>query len=132
MARPSVPDVDNKRTVPFRTTKPGYRALMMFMKLKDITIQEIIREAVEVRLDQLHAEMSKKIDMHIPTPYELGTWSDDRFNAWLGLHRPARGGRPGGAAQARVQRSSASRSLTLSEPSPCKTPSCGSRSSSAC
>lgn len=83
MARPTIPEVDKKRTVPFRMTKPDYRRLMALMKIKDRTIQEHLRDALDDYLDEELARIARVVSFPIPSAYEFGSWSDDAFNRWL-------------------------------------------------
>lgn len=83
MARPSIPETDKKRTVPFRMTKPDYRRLMALMRIKDRTIQEHLRDALDDYLDTELEKVGRVVSFPIPSAYEFGSWSDDAFNRWL-------------------------------------------------
>lgn len=92
MARPSLPESDKKRTVPFRMTKPDYRALMTAMKLTDTTIQEHLREALRSYLEAELKRLAGQVSFKLPSSYEMGAWSDDQFAAFLasiGRRKPA-------------------------------------------
>jgi hypothetical protein len=84
MARPSIPETDKKRTVPFRMTKPDYRRLMVLMKIKDRTIQEHLRDALDSYLDEELDRVAKDVSFKMPSGYEMGSWSDSAFNDFLG------------------------------------------------
>src|SRR6188472_1127044 len=83
MARPTIPEAEKRRTVPFRMTKLDYRALTLLMKLHDTTIQEHLRNALNQYVERTLADVAPQVDFKLPSTYELGSWSDEAFNAWL-------------------------------------------------
>jgi len=82
MARPTVPDVDKKRTVPLRLTKPQYRALSAILEITGETIQEQLRDATRIYLETRREELNRD-GVAFPSPFWLGEMTDDQFNAWL-------------------------------------------------
>lgn len=85
MARPTVPDVDKKRTVPLRLTKPQYRALSAILEITGDTIQEQLRTACKLYIRAMREELAKdKIDF--PSELWLGEMSDDAFQNWVESH----------------------------------------------
>lgn len=80
MARPFVPDLEKKRTVPLRLTKPQYRALSLIIAITGDTIQELLRTGAT----QVIASKRKEIETAgVPFPSELalGVLSDEQFQA---------------------------------------------------
>ena len=94
MARPTLRDSDKRRTVPFRMGKPDYRALLMLMKLSDRTIQEHLRDALDKHVQDTTAEIQEQVSFKLPSPYELGAWSDDAFEDWLARIGQVKPGQP--------------------------------------
>lgn len=82
MARPVVPDLEKKRTVPLRLTKPQYRALGVLMEVTGETIQELLREGAMTVIAKRRQEIEKQ-GVTLPGEYALGEMSDDQFNEWL-------------------------------------------------
>lgn len=85
MARPVVPDVDKKRTVPLRLTKPLYRSLGILLEVTGKTIQELLREGTEDLVKKYRAKLTEA-DVTIPSEYWVGEMTDDQYNAWLAAH----------------------------------------------
>lgn len=83
MARPSIPETDKKRTVPFRMSKPDYRALATAMRLTDTTIQEHLRKALTDYLERELKRLAEGVSFNLPSPYEMGSWSDSQFSTFL-------------------------------------------------
>lgn len=85
MARPVVPDVDKKRTVPLRLTKPQYRALSALLEVTGDTIQEMLRDATKDYIAKRRGEM-QAVNVEFPSEYWLGEMTDDQFNDWIRSH----------------------------------------------
>ena len=106
MARPSIPEAEKRRTVPFRMTKPDYRALTILMRVTDTTIQEHLRNALSKHVDEAINQLRGDVEFKIPSAYEIGSWSEEAFNNWLetiGKRNPqAQVKRPGGIRMTKV------------------------------
>lgn len=85
MARPFVPDIDKKRTVPLRLTKPQYRALSALLEITGDTIQEQLRFATKLYLRSMRDELGKD-GVDFPSELWLGEMTDDQFTAWVAAH----------------------------------------------
>src|SRR5262245_34825323 len=83
MARPFVPDVDKRKTVPLRLTKPQYRALSAIASITGDTIQEQLREATKLYLEHRRDQFSRRDNIAFPSEYWLGEMSDNEFQHWL-------------------------------------------------
>lgn len=80
MSRPVVPDMEKKRTVPLRLTKPQYRALSLITAITGDTIQELLRTGARVVIDAKRVEI-EKAGVPFPSELALGVLSDDQFQA---------------------------------------------------
>lgn len=103
MARPILSDMEKKRTVPLRLTKPQYRALSLIIAITGDTIQELLRTGAT----QIISVKRKEIEAAgVPFPSELalGVLSDDQFQALVdNPGTPAKEPRKGGFRRTTAQ-----------------------------
>jgi hypothetical protein len=79
MARPFIPDVDKKRTVPLRLTKPQYRSLGVIGAVTGDTIQELLRTGASQIISSKLKEISEA-GVTLPSEYAIGVMSDSQFD----------------------------------------------------
>lgn len=80
MARPFVPDELKRRTVPIRLSKPSYRELNFIAGVKDVAIQDLLRDALDAHLESLRLEIESG-GITMPSGIALAQMSDADFYA---------------------------------------------------
>ena len=80
--RPRLPEAEKFRTIPLRMPRPQYRALVTFMRISGIQIQEHLRRALEEYI-RTYREKLEADGVPVPSELVLGMMDEDDFDNWL-------------------------------------------------